>query len=206
MKTFLAFLIIVIIFASTSSYSRQSEEKAQRFQTWLKKLSIAAEQTHCDYIAVFIKRMEENVYRFQDALEEHPWGIQVSLLGGPVQPFFLTKKNDEAAAAFIDVYNGMHRDIVDDLRVVVAEKTRMTSDKFERWLASWKAIKDIVSIIVLAFTQTELKPFVKVAFAIVEMFVMTMVSLVEDFVAVDDPLATVESFILVIAQIVMSQM
>ena len=180
-------LMIVGLFA-TSAMARDDEyavEQALRFKSAFKKLTVAAEQTQFNYFGVFMKRMEESVDKFRDVIVEHP------------------EPNDEGVAAFLDVYNGMLKDIVSDLKVLVSEKTRMTSDEFDRWLGSWKSIKSVVTTCLLAFTEDSMKSFAKLAFVVVELFVMTIVSLVEDVQTITSPLATVESFILVIAELVM---
>ena len=165
--------------------AERTTASAYRFQAVFHKLAVAAADAKFVYFGVLMRHFEENILKFKDVVLRNPGGPSV-----------------QGLTEFANVHSDMLKDIVAELRVQIVEKGRMTSAQFDQWYAKWTSIKAVTTISLLTFFGNASKS--RVFFMMAEVFLMTIIALVEDFQTADNALSTIESLVPIIAELVMN--
>ena len=165
------------------SVKRSAEDSETRMIETFQKLTNIAEEANFTYFSVFASNIAANVENFRDSSTS-------------------SESSSETIHRVLNSFNSMQRDILAQLREKAAEKSRMTTAQFDQWQGKWASTKAVTTIVLLTLFGTS--EIAKLYFMFAETFVMLIIALVEDFQTADNALKTVESLVLVLADLVMN--
>ena len=172
--------------SNKNDQSDESKKMFEKIQTSYQKMALVAERTNFTYSSIYLRHTAEYVDKFAVYVYDHPLTIV------------------ENIDSFLDVYSALQKDMVDDFRVAITEKEGISSGELDKWLASWRSIKSVVLTCLLTLTDANTKPLVKIIYAGIEMTVIQTVAFVRDIRMIKNPLETIQAFVFVIAEYMMS--
>ena len=173
---------VLILCSAIEARALSGESFEDRIVETFQKLTKIAEEAKFTYFGVFASNIADYTEKYRDNLNSD-------------------ETHSETIHRVLNGFNSMQRDIFAQLREKAAEKSRMTTAQFDQWQGKWATTKAVTTVVLLTLFGTS--ELAKVYFAFVETFVMLIIALVEDFQTTDNALKTVESLVLVLADLVM---